>query len=74
MYCMFDVDCISSGREGYKVEIRFIFHLQVDQLGKMRVRQSQIILLLTKGYTEGIVVTQRVTGCPHGDRKDCSWR
>ena len=40
MYCMFDVDCISSGREEYKVEIRLIFHLQVDQLGKMRVRQT----------------------------------
>lgn len=62
MYCMFDVDCISSGREEYKVEIRLIFHFQIDHLEKMRVRQTQVILLLTKGYTKGIVVTQRVTG------------
>jgi hypothetical protein len=40
---MHDVDCIRGRREGYKEDIRFIFHLQVDELGEMRVRHKKTV-------------------------------
>lgn len=41
MYYMLSRRCISSGREGYKEEMRFTFQLQVHQLGKVGAWQKK---------------------------------